>query len=228
LGLTLAAAVPSAGAANFSYPNFTDTTGLELNGTAAVSGSALRLTSAASQTGTFFRTDKFVHPDRSFQTHFRVSAHDGSATPGEGMAFVLQREGPGVVGGGGGDLGYSGGSFVPSVAVEMDLLDNGATDPDSNHIAVTKHGPIDHYASADPGFTMYGSTFSVWVKYSASSKRMKVWASLADLRPVDPLLSVKINLKSALAGKAYPGFTGATSSFFAQQDILTWDLGTGS
>ena len=111
-----------ASAVTISYPNFASPSGLTMNGaaTAMNTGGVLRLVPGVSgEIGSAFTNRRVVSPKRSFKTRFRFSIHDGSATPGEGMTFVLHRSGAEALGvPPGGGLGYIG--IEPSLAVEFD------------------------------------------------------------------------------------------------------------
>lgn len=203
--------VASARAATIDYPDFTDTTGLTLNGNAAQAGDVIRLTPAsASQAGSAFTDDKVLNPEKSFKTHFRFSMHDSSGSPGDGMAFVLQSNAPTALGDLGGGLGYGG--ISPSIAVEFDIFDNGDDDPGDNHVALMQNGNAgNHLASETPSFDLYGAPHTAWIIYNASKKALKVYVAKNKSKPANPLFSFKKNLGNALGGKAYAGFTAATA-----------------
>ena len=128
----------------------------------------LRLTpSAGGEVGSAFTDRKVVRADRSFETRFKFSIHDGSITPAEGMAFVLQPGSAKALGGA--DLtalGYGG--IDPSLAIEFDLFENpGSGDPDGNHVAFTRDGDAEaHLAVGSPAFDLEGGNRWAWVEYS--------------------------------------------------------------
>ena len=138
-GLFLAS---QAGAAVISYPDFSSVAGLTINGNAAQSGNALRLTPANfGQSGSAFSTSTVsLASNASFSTYFQFrftnpgGACDGLGCGADGLVFVVQTVGNNV-GGAGGGIGYDG---IPnSLGVEFDTWNNGGIDNNSsNHIGI--------------------------------------------------------------------------------------------
>jgi hypothetical protein len=155
--------LPAIAFGQITYNDFSDVTGLALNGSAAqaTNGSGqkvLRLTpdgtmhvsgSAWSIVTPSAPTQQSV--GNGFTTIFQFQVtHAGS--PADGMAFVIQNSsgsgfGTAARGGSGGAIGYGApdpgdnGVAIPnSLAIEFDTFQN-AWDPDSNHIAVQSCGP---------------------------------------------------------------------------------------
>ncbi len=68
------------------------------------------------------------------------------------MAFFIHSSGKGVIGDGGGGLGF--GSIGDSVAVEFDTFDNGGADEDANEVAILANGKAGKSKDAAiPSFT---------------------------------------------------------------------------
>lgn len=214
-----------ASAVKLNYPNFSNVRGLKLNGDAAKVGSILRLTDGNDDAGTVHTKRKVVDPRKSFKTQFRIRMHDGSPVPGDGMAFVIHREGKGAIGDLGGGLGYGG--FAPSIAIEFDIYDNGGEpEPASNHVGLMLNGnPGDHVESGDPGYPLATSTTFAWIKYAARSKRFKLWVNDEARKPSRPLISRRQNLKQLLGGKSRAGFAAATGASTIVADVERWKLG---
>jgi Legume lectin domain len=142
--------------AQISFPNFTSTAGLTLNGSAVSAGSVLRLTPA--QTGqagsAWFNTLQPVTGTFSTSFTFQLSGANtflcGGTTPcpADGFAFVIQNSvaGTGALGPDGCGMGFginstcSGGppgGITNSLAVEFDTYNNGGVDGNSgNHVAI--------------------------------------------------------------------------------------------
>ncbi|HEU4417940.1 MAG TPA: IPT/TIG domain-containing protein [Planctomycetota bacterium] len=110
-------------AQNFNYPTFSSITGLTLNGAAAQSGTALRVTNNVSaQVGSVWYTTPVLVAE-GFETTF-----DFALTNPEGLAFVIQGSpaGAAAIGGGIWGLGYgfgvTGTPITNSIAFEIDRV----------------------------------------------------------------------------------------------------------
>ena len=183
-------------AGSVSFPDFSSTSDLELNGAAIGADDVLRLTpSAGGEVGSAFTDRKVVRTDRSFDTRFKFSIHDGSITPAEGMAFVLQ---PGSADALGGSdltaLGYA--DIDPSLAIEFDLFENpGSGDPDGNHVAFMRDGDAEsHLAAGSPAFDLEGGSRWAWIEYSAEKKRTKVYLNDGNSKPSQALVTLNKKL----------------------------------
>jgi hypothetical protein len=208
------------------YADFSDATGLLLNGTATVSPGprgVLRLTSGLrNQAGSAWAKTR-ISPTKSFQSTFDL-AMTGGAGHADGLAFVLQADGSRVVGGLGGSIGYGGLSH--SVAVELDTYAN-PVDIDNNHVALVIGGRADDPQDAVPAPTpLFGQPLRVRITYDAGSQVLKV-----RLRPLDgtaaemKVLTRDLNLKSVLGSKAvWAGFTAGTGESVSTQEIHNWTV----
>ena len=129
-----------------SFPDFSSTAGLQLNGNAAQSGNDLRLvTNVGGQAGTaFFDTTVGIE---QFQTQFEfVFDNYGGAVNGftgedgaDGITFAIQNDAAMefALGGGGGSLGLE--TISPSVAVSFDIWANGGAEPeDEENISILR------------------------------------------------------------------------------------------
>lgn len=91
--------------------------------------------------GAIWNTNQ-INLNNPFDLTFHVTQTPGGA---DGMAFVLQNNGVNVIGGGGSNCGYAGGSITNSIAVELDLWPNqgsGIDDITPDHIAVHQNGVL--------------------------------------------------------------------------------------
>jgi Legume lectin domain len=231
--LAIAGLSAVAASAAVNYPDFSDTAGLKLNGTAAEDSNGtdefIQLTTQASgQNGSFFTKKSVVKPAKNFKTRFQITQHDSASFAGDGMAFVIQEDSPSALGGSGGGLGYSG--IDKSLIVEFDIYANFENnDPNSNHVGLMLNGDAaNHLAAEDPGFALYPNAPYAWVNYKAESKKLKVYVSTGDTKPDSPLISEQVNLKKTLDGhEGYAGFTAATGDATAVQSVLSWKLKSG-
>jgi gliding motility-associated-like protein len=155
---------------SFSYGQFITVNGTTITdgggGPSCNSGNFKRVNSATLETncmrftnGTFQNGAVWVcntiDLDQGFKVNFTANFGNNTAG-GDGMAFVVQREGaPGVIGGRAGGIGYAQGDGTscqsapcpinPSVAVEFDTWDNtadGINDIAANHIAIHRNGEM--------------------------------------------------------------------------------------
>lgn len=145
-GLALALATPVL-AQSPSFPDFSSTTNLVLNGSAVKSGNVLRLNpSLQGQAGSAWYS--ILQPvSNGFSTTFKFQISNPSQPSADGIAFVIQNSDAGLqaLGGGGGGIGYQG--IDNSVAVEFDTYAN-ETDPEwdgsgsapANHVAIQSCG----------------------------------------------------------------------------------------
>jgi Ca2+-binding RTX toxin-like protein len=222
-----------------AYESFTDSTGLNLVGSASIAAPALRITAATQQqTGAAWFAAR-VELTHGFSTDFTLrfsgmgGAGDGEDVGGDGMAFVVQDSSGTAIGDGGGSLGYAG---IPrSLAVEFDTFNNGADngDPDGNHVAVHSRGEAANdetdtgqlpgaEASVDPILLQDGQPHQVRVAYSATGT-LDVFVDDLDT----PVVTADVDLVSLLGladGQAWVGFTGATGGAFENHDVESWQF----
>ncbi|WP_433296098.1 L-type lectin-domain containing protein [Actinoplanes sp. CA-030573] len=160
---------------------------------------------------------------KSFESTFKVYLHHGR--PGaDGMAFLVQADGPRALGGWGGGLGYRG--IKNSVAVEFDTFQNG-TDPNDNHLAVVLGGnPDKHSAVAEPSIPLYGRPFTARVAYDAGTNDLRVYVRSLRAGATEELaLRTTVDLAGSVgAGSAWVGFTASTGSALSKQDIYSWTV----
>jgi Legume lectin domain len=229
-------------AVSIEYPNFSsaNVSALQLNGAAAVVPPALQLTPAkgGQQSSAFYTTT--VDPSQAWSTQFEISMSKGSPTPADGIVFVLQNDPRGATALAksteGGSLGFSG--INPSLGLEFDIYDLNPGDPPKDHIGIIENGNTSKYvecATAEAIVSPCDKTFSFplysetskpvfgWMTYDGASK-LTVYASNEATKPATPLLQVEVNLGSLLGKSAFAGFTAATGSFDAIQQVLNWNF----
>jgi hypothetical protein len=203
------------------YPDFSRRAGLKVVGSARMAGGVLRLTDGRPHEAGAAWAGTEVSTERSFDTSFTARLEEGA----DGIAFVLQGDGPGVVGGAGGSLGYGG--LSRSLAVEFDTYENG-NDPSDNHIAVVTGGRAGavHGATVFSRVSLTGDAFLVRLSYDAEVGALMVRIKATDdPSAVVKVLTVPVELSRAVGGpRAYAGFTGATGHGASTQDIRSWSV----
>jgi Legume lectin domain/PEP-CTERM motif len=218
------------------YPDFSDTTGLTINGNAARVGNVLRVTrDTFSQAGSAFSTNTVaLSSGASFSTYFQFrftnpgGACDGFGCGADGIVFTVQTVSNNV-GGGGGGIGFAG--IPKSVGVEFDNWFNGGIDINSNHVGIDLNGDVNSVASVNIAEADLndGLVWNAWVDYDSTANgglgQIEVRLAHSGSRPAAALLSYTVNLASILGStNAYVGFTSGTGAAFANHDILSWQL----
>jgi hypothetical protein len=221
--------------AQVNYPDFSDTSGLTLNGsTAAVTNGidpapVLRLARApvVFDGGSAFTSDRVCLVRFSSFFEFRITNPGGlpDATPqagADGLTLTLQSAGPTALGGLGGGLGYFG--IAPSVAVELDTWNNGPIDAGTNHVGIDINGDVNSVVKAAvPGRFDDGTLWSVWVDYNGTTLEVRV--SNTGVRPAAPTVSHVIDIPATLGSDAgFVGFTAATGAAWGDHDVVSWTL----
>jgi Bacterial lectin len=221
--------------ADFTFQDFSDTTGLTLVGSAEVINQRLRLTpDLGEQAGAaWFITKQSVAG--GFETTFQVHIGGDGA---DGFAFVIQNHDIAAPGGCCGGQGYE---FIPnSLAIEFDTWQNipedfpsGIGDPSENHVSVQTRGLLPN--SADPVFSL-GTTTDIPYLSDDNPHTVKITYTPGSLRIfVDdldtPALVVAVNLATLLDlddGQAWVGLTAGTGGISETHDILNWSFTEGS
>lgn len=194
---------------------FSSTTGLSLNGNATEANNRLRLTAKQpSQVSSVFTKDK-VNVS-SFTTSFDITQTDAL---GDGMTFVIQNQAPTAIGYGGGGLGYGG--ITNSVAIKLDLFDNGGEGTSSTGLYTN---------GAEPG--LVGSTPTTGINLrNANPKRVTLaYNGVTLTQTIRDLVTgasftrrYTVNITGIVGGNtAYVGFTASTGGVTAVQEVSAW------
>lgn len=215
---------------SLAYPGFAASSGLTLLADAAVvDANTLRLTPAeVGKRGAAWHNDT-IHLSDGFTTGFtfRISTDD---PPADGMAFVIQAEGPDALGGGGHAMGYAE-NDVPAIRSHLAVairphwwapgeyeirVDTDLGDPGAGELSLA--------AAWRTGIIWDGLPHDLLVKYTPGEL-------LVYLDGGDPILAFPVYLndiggRSVLDanGCAWVGFTAATGGFFSAHDVLDWWL----
>jgi beta-glucanase (GH16 family) len=212
---------PTVPAAGIDYSTgFTGATGLQLNGSAALVGSLLRLTNGGSnQTASAFTATKAAVAQ--FSTNFDFKLTNPNA---DGFTFAIQGVSPTRIGGAGGGLGYQG--LGNSVAIKFDLYNNlgegnNSTGLYTNGVVPTAAGSIN---LSSTGIDLHsGHTFRVSMSYDGTTLKV----TIADKTTLaSAAQSYLVNIPGIVGPTAYVGFTGGTGGASAIQDILAWTYTT--
>lgn len=220
----------AARAQTVSFPDFSDTTGLILTGSATTlatsDGDVIRLASEGNTSGSVFSSAPIAADQFEAEFSFRISdpggVVDGAGEPGaDGLAFVVQTVSSDI-GGSGGGLGYEG--IAPSVAIEFDTFLNGPPigDPSTNHLGVNAGGSVSSLATADVADDFdNGQVWNARVSYNGSLLRV---VSAPDGLPINTYsLEFAIDVPAEVGqSTAFVGFTGGTAAAFADHDLLSF------
>ncbi len=238
----LSMCVPDA-QADFDYPDFSDTTGLVMNGSASTLGSSILVVTPAntSQIGSVWYNQKQA-VGSAFTSSFEFVISNIHGQGSDGFAFVIQNQSVNALGGSGGALGYATNLMNPSVpgisnsiAIEFDLWNNQNNWPDFNsnaHISVQTDGlnpnkPSEAFSLGAfllPVDFAEGSLHQVQINYAANTLEI----FLDDFS--SPILSVGVNLATLLnldsGNLAYVGLTAATgaNTNSQQHEIRSWNF----
>lgn len=218
-----------------NFPDFSDITGLQLNGNAAQVGNVLRVTpSSPFQAGSVFSTTAVTLTSQvSFSTafSFRMSQPGGSSDVdgqgADGLVFVVQTV-SNTAGSAGGGIGYQG--LANSVGIEFDSWFNGAGlgDPNGNHVAINTNGNLGAPLDADavgPNRLNDGNIWYAWVDYNGPTDLLEVRLSTTPSRPAAAHSSAIVPLEGVLGStNAFVGFTSGTGSAYNHHDVLSWEF----
>ncbi|MFM2429638.1 MAG: hypothetical protein RLZZ511_851 [Cyanobacteriota bacterium] len=217
----------------FRFDNFSSSSDLQFNGNARQSGNNLQLTPATNtQAGSaFYKTAYRIDGSSNFNTQFQFQLSGGDGSNGaDGFTFVIQNDGrgTGAIGGTGGAVGYS--DIGRSLAIEFDTYDNGANDPDANHISLLRNGNVSTAVrNATTAIDLNGgSPINAWIDYNAASKQLSVFLATNGPKPATAVLTETVDLAATVGTQAYFGFTGGTGGLRNNQEIRSWVLDTNA
>lgn len=216
---------------DLNFSDFSNVSGLQINGDAAQVGNVLRVSNASVFTeGSFFSTSAIqLNDQNSFHTYFEFrigqsgGIGDGDGSGADGLVFTIQPI-ANSVGGTGGGIGYNG--IRSSIGIEFDTFHNGASfgDFNGNHVGLDIDGNI---ASVETVFEPIrfnnGSIWRAWIEYNGLTDLLEVRWSMTPVRPEQSMLSAFLDLESIIGqDSAFVGFTSATGSGYGNHDLLSW------
>ena len=226
------------GGTSINYSAGFTASGLTFNGSTALSGTRLRLTnSTTNQAGSaWFTTPVSVN---SFTTDFTFQLSSiGTSAFGNGITFVIQNAGTTALGPSGGGLGYgpdnvtnpSSSANTPigkSVAVKFDIVNNAGEGTNSTGMYQNGASPTTPAITPTGGVNLRsGDTFKAHITYDGTLLTL----TLTDQVNTSQTFTASwvVNIPSVVGSTtAYLGFTGATGSSVANQDIVTWTYSSG-
>ena len=197
---------------------------ITLNGSAALSGTRLRLTNGGlKEAGTgFYNTPLNV---QLFTTDFSFQLTNPTA---DGITFTIQNVGTTALGPFGGSLGYGGtGGIAKSVAIKFDLYNNAGEGTNSTGLYTNGAAPTIPAVTLGGGVNLHsGDVFKVHITYNGTTLTMTLTDAAV---PADTFTtSWTVNIPGIVgANTAYVGFTGGTGGFTATQDVITWTYTSG-
>jgi glucose/arabinose dehydrogenase len=213
-----------------NFTDFTNTSGLTLNGNAAKAGNALRLTpGTANQKGSaFYATPFSIDANTGFTTQFQFNL-SGGTRGADGFTFMLQNAAAGAtaLGAGGGSLGYEG--IGQSIAIEFDTYQNPTyDDAGDNQISILRNGVVaTALTSRTVGIDLNsGSVINVWADYNGVTDQLDVYLASSNNKPATATLSTTIDLFGNIGNRAFAGFSAGTGGLSNNQDILNWQFFT--
>jgi glucose/arabinose dehydrogenase len=217
--------------AGFTYNNFSNSAGITTSGNASKPGTTLQLTPDLNNQagGAFYDTPFQIDANSSFSTQFQFRLSGANGTSGaDGFTFVLQNDSRGAtaLGPSGGNVGYSG--INNSLAIEFDTYDNGAGDPDGNHLSLLRNGNVN--TAVKNALTNIdlnsGAPLNAWIDYDGATNQLNVYLSTTTTKPGTAVLTETIDLVATLGTKAFFGFTAGTGGLRNLQEIQNWTLNT--
>lgn len=226
-----ALAVLPAHAVTVNFDDFSDTTGLTVNGDAAAftarGRTVMRVTPTAFfNSGSVFSTSPITFgPSYGFSTRFTFNFNDTRGGGADGMVFVIQPKGNSV-GGSGGGIGYGG--ITNSLGVEFDNFNNIPIDGGShNHIGINLNGSLLSVAqnSRLPFVLDSGVDLTSWIDYNGTTQTIEVRLNNSNIRPLAALLSYRFDLAATIGTpNAFVGFTSGTGGGSANHDLVNWEF----
>lgn len=211
------------GAPTIDFSAGFSTTGMAFDGSAALNGTRLRLTSGLqSQTGSgWFTTPVNV---QSFTTDFTFQLTNANA---DGFTFAVQNIGTNAIGSCGAGLAYGSSTcssqpgIGSSVAVKFDLFQNSHEGNNSTGLYTDGATPTDPSTTLGNGVSLHsGNIMKVHITYDGTTLTMTITDTVTNATFTT---SWPINIPSTVgSGTAYAGFTGATGGQTSTQEIITW------
>jgi fibronectin type 3 domain-containing protein len=210
------------------FANFASTAGLQLNGSAAQSGTALRLTSGATnQAASAFTTTAVDVAKFTTQFDFQIGA---GANTADGFTFTIQGGAATALGSAGGGLGYGtdgtnpGNTIGKSVAVKFDLFSNAGEGVNSTGLFLNGASPTSAGSTdlTGTGIDLHsGHVFRVTMGYDGTTLTVTIKDMTTNATATQRYV---VDIVSAVGGPGFVGFTAGTGGLTATQDILAWDF----
>jgi hypothetical protein len=180
---------------------------------------------------------------QNFNTTFAFRITPGTSPTADGMAFVIQGDGAGALGGAGGGLGYGsdhvGGPLgLPrSLAIKFDVFNNSGEGIDSTGIFTNGRSPTIRDPGLAPGFPdasvdltgtgidlHSGDPFKVNLGYDGTTLTETITDTVTNASFTTTYV---VNIPGLVGSDVgYMGFTGGTGGLTAVQDVQSWTIQT--
>ena len=194
---------------------------LQLNGSAAINGAALQLTTQkANEAASAFY--EVPIDDTGFSTQFTFQSNKAGSTA-SGFTFTLQNAGITALGASGSGLGYA--TIGNSVAVKFDLANDAGEGADSTGLYIngatpTKTGSID--LTHTPINLHNGDLFLASLTYDGSTLTETLTDTVTQRSVTE---NYAVNIPATIGSSdVYAGFTASTGGLSASQQILSWSF----
>jgi hypothetical protein len=209
---------------SINYGSGFTSTGLALNGSAAISSSRLRLTNGGARQAASAFYNALIGI-QNFTNDFSFQLTNPSA---DGMTFTIQGTGTTAIGPYGGGLGYGPSSTTgtpgigKSVAIKFDLYSNNGEGNNSTGMYTNGASPTTPAITLAGGVNLHsGDVFNVHMTYDGTTLKMTITDASV---PTDTFTaSWTVNIPTIVGSTtAYVGFTAGTGDLSAIQDIVSW------
>jgi hypothetical protein len=210
---------------NINFPNFTNATGLSMNGITVLNGAALQLTTSSQgyKAGSAWYTTPVNVA--AFTTDFNFQLVNAVA---DGMTFTIQGQGVSAIGPSGSGLGYGaaypGGpvGITNSIAVKFDIYNNNGEGSDSTGFYTNGVSPttpaIDMTASGVKPAS--GDVMHAHITYDGTTMVLLLTDTTTS---ASFTTSYAVNIPTLVGSStAYVGFTAGVGGYSATQNILNW------
>ncbi|AXC13689.1 T1SS secreted agglutinin RTX [Acidisarcina polymorpha] len=203
-----------------NYPAGFDRAGLTLNGSSALSGTALQLTNGGARetASAYFSTPVGI---TTFTSDFGFQLTEALA---DGFTFVIQNQGLTALGdpGNGEDLGYGG--IPTSVAIKFDIYNNAGEGSDSTGVYVNGATPALPAINLANGTLQLSSGHVIHAHITYDGTTL-TWTLNDKTTNAVATNSRAINIPDVVGSTtAYVGFTAASGGKTAIQNVLDWTL----
>ena len=194
---------------------------IQLNGTAALAGSALQLTNTVPNAAgsAFFTTPVNV---QAFTTDFTFLLTNPGA---DGFTFTLQDNSPTAIGGAGSGLGFV--TIQNSVGIKFDLYNNAGEGSDSTGLYTLGNTPtVPSIDLTNTGINLHsGDAMAVHMTYDGTILNLTITDQVTHASWSNAFV---INIPGKVhASTAYVGFTASTGGLTADQEITSWTYVAG-
>jgi hypothetical protein len=209
-------AITTANPGSINFSSGFSPTGMQLNGSSTLSGSALQLTdgTTVNEAGSAFWTTPVNVV--GFTTDFTFLLN----TNGDGITFVIQNAGLTAVGKSGGGLGFA--TIGSSTALKFDLFSNNGEGNNSTGVYNKGASPEVPATTIGGGVNLHsGDIMHAHITYSGATLTLTITDTVVPADTFTTSWTVSIPTEVG-ANTAYVGFTGSTGSVAAVEQILTW------